>query len=141
MIDLNVKGITIQMHIVVNDDGSFTVRYGEGNVSLSAEDAADLTTSRAITLNTPKPARGEEQVMMTESEMGAKLAGLIREAIADCIDKENSGLCTKNVKNLEDWNDLVNHLEGGFDEYYKDSKEMYKPQVAEDEDTDQNQEG
>ena len=129
MIDLNVKGITLQMHIVVNDDGSFTVRYGEGNVSLEALDASDLTTSRAITLNTPKPAENEDQVLMTESEMGAKLAGLIREAIEKCVDHET--LCTHNVDTLDNWNQEIEGSEGGFDGYYNKSNDKYIPPTPE----------
>lgn len=134
MINLNVKGITIQMHIVVNDDGSFTVRYGEGNVSLEALDASDLATSRAITLNTPKPAENEDQVLMTESEMGAKLAGLIREAIEKCVDHKT--LCTHNVKTVEHRNDELQKKNGGVVKYYEDSTKMYTPPPPpEDEDT------
>ena len=131
MIDLNVKGITLQMHIVVNEDGSFTVRYGEGNLSLEAYSAPELTTSRSITLNAPVPAEGEEQVLMDESEMGAKLAGLIREAIEQCIDKENSDLCTKNVDTLDDWNQEILAREGGFAGYYSKSNDKYIPPTPE----------
>ena len=54
MVNLDVKGMVIQMHIVVNDDGSLTARMGEGNVHLSASDAPALSTSRSITLKSVK---------------------------------------------------------------------------------------
>lgn len=125
MVNLDVKGMVIQMHIVVNDDGSLTARMGEGNVHLSASDAPALSTSRSITLKSVKE-EDEEPVLMTESEMGAKLTGLIREAIEGCIEDDNN-LCTHNIDSRADWNAKIQKSIGGIIEYYKDSAKPYVP--------------
>jgi len=125
MVNLDVKGMVIQMHIVVNEDGSLTARMGEGNVQLSATDAPELTTSRSITLKSVKEV-DKDPVLMNEGEMGSKLTGLIREAIEECVDNDDN-LCTHNLKSREDWYHQLNLDAISVADYYSDSIKEYTP--------------
>lgn len=71
MINLNVEGISFHMQLKVEDDGTLTMSFADGSVSLTADGVPEMTTIKHFNL--------EEQLL--EEFLGAPLAKMIRDAI------------------------------------------------------------
>ena len=75
MINLNVDGISFHMQLKVENDGTLTMEFADGSVSLSADGVPEMSTVKHFNLN-------EE---LLEEFLGAPLAKMIREAIHSTI--------------------------------------------------------
>lgn len=71
MINLNVEGISFHMQLKVESDGTLTMLFADGSVSLTADGVPEMTTIKHFNLN--------EQLL--EEFLGAPLAKMIRDAV------------------------------------------------------------
>lgn len=105
MIDLNVEGISLQLQLKVEDDGSLKLDFGEGSVSMTVDGVGEMGTVKHFKIDQ----------QMLERELGAPLSKMIRDAIHECVspaEGETEKLCVKNLSKSENMPYSHDHVDG-----------------------------